>query len=401
MKSKVFSLLTVCCAMGLLWGCQEKGSAVEQRQPEPTSAFYQPFGPGGEIPAMQVSLPDYRLNVGDMLEIIYHVKHLVTDEYRFHTEDTISIMFPYHPEFNQTVTIPPDGTIRLMLVGEVKVYEAQEVEGETVVKGKTVGEFEQELKEKYSKFFKDNDLTVTFTAANTKIEELKRAITTAPRGQSRLMPVKPDGNITLPFIKDIRAYGKTIEELHGDLNEAYERAGLPELEVTVQILTVAPRKIFVMGEVDRPGLIEAGNMITLTQALSMAGGLNVRADKSKVMVIRRKGLPVPEGVVVDVEDILESMVTVDGKKRPSTKAWLNDFWLDDYDLVYVPPSGLTKANDWIDQVFTRGVRAVMPYSTSVGFGFGYQLYNAPQSVRTQNGNGLDALAPIFQNMMTP
>jgi len=375
----IFTIVTV---MVLVCGCQENREKVDPHQAVLEQEHYQPFTQASAIAAKQVTLPDYRLNVGDMLEIIYHVKHLTIPNYRFHTEDTIAIRFAYHPKFDQTVTIPADGRVRLLLIGEVDTYSdtgETQPDGRAVRVGKKVNVLETELQDRYGRYFRDPDLTVTFKAANKKIEELKRAITTAPRGQSRLMPIKPDGNITLPFILDIRAYGKTIVELHRDLNDAYKEAGIPELEVTVQILTVAPRKIFVMGEVTRPGVVEVDNMITLTHVLAMAGGVSTRGDRRQVLVVRRKGLPIPQGTVVDVDSILNSRVTVgeNGQVRADSKAWLKDLWLDDYDLVYVPTTAMAKRNDWIDQVFTRGIWSVMPFSTSVGVGFGYQMHNAP------------------------
>jgi polysaccharide export outer membrane protein len=187
----------------------------------------------------------------------------------------------------------------------------------------------------------------------------------------------------------VRAYGQTIEELHKELNAAYAESGLPELEVTVQILSVAPRKVYVMGEVRSPGVQSVDNMVTLTQALSMAGGITPRGDTHKVLVVRRKGLPMPQGTVIDMEEILEnSTVEVgDAKDRQrliDTKKWAKDFWLDDYDLVYVPRTDLARGNDWIEQVFTKGIWAIMPFSTSLGMNFGYQVYNAPSSYGTND-----------------
>jgi len=382
--------LTVATAAGMVAGCGQKRENLDRYQSGLEHTFYQPFLQASAIPAKQTDLPDYRLNIGDMLEIIYHVKHVAIPDYRFSTEDTIIIKFPYHPTFDQTVVIQPDGKVRLMLIGEVNTYAPEDTKQvdsgkkKRVRVGKKIKDFEDELKEAYARYFHDPDLTVTIKAANKKIEELKRAITTAPRGQSRLMPVKPDGNITLPFIGDTKAYGKTIEELHKDLNDRYKEEGLPELEVTVQILTVSPRKIFVMGEVFKPGLVKAGNMITLAQAVATAGGVTTRADARKVLVVRRKGLPTPQGLVVNLDAILNATVEVgeNGQVRADPKAWLKDLWLDDYDIVYVPTSDLAKRTDWIDQVFTRGIWSIMPFSTSVGVGFGYQMYNAPYSEKT-------------------
>jgi polysaccharide export outer membrane protein len=372
-------------------GCQEK---AKQESARLEKEFHQPFMQASAIPPQQIELPDYRLNVSDQLEIIFHVKHLMTDEYRLHTEDIINVKFPYYPAYDQMITISPDGKVRMLLIGEVKTYDEVQTAKGVEKRGKTIADLEKELKKRYSEYFRDADLTVSYEAANIKIEELKKAITTAPRGQSRLMPVKPDGNISLPFIGDVRAYGKTIDELRLDLNRSYEEIGIPELECTVQILSVAPRRIYVMGEVFRPGVVEVSNMVTLTQALAMAGGKNPRADASKVLVVRRKNMSVPEGVIVDVDHMLTATVNYQGRKRPNNKAWTQDFWLDDYDVVYVPPSCLTKADDWIEQVFTRGIYGVIPFST--GLGFGYQIRNAPTTV-SDGSSGWEQVAATIVN----
>ncbi len=377
MKTEILKLLSIACLILIVSsGCDEQKEKMEQTRLE--QGFYQPFMQASAIPPKQIELPNYYLNVGDILEIIFHVKHLAEDEYRFHTEDVISIKFPYKPAFDQTVTISADGYIRLLLVGKIDCFERKmKINGDVIRLGKSVSALEKELKKRYGEYFKDVTLTVRFSKANVKIEELKRAITTAPRGQSRLMPIKPDGNITLPYIKDIRAYGKTINELHDDLDQAYADVGIPEIEVTVQILHVAPRKIFVMGEVFRPGVVQVNNMITLSQAIAMSGGMTPRAERQKVIVVRRKGLPTPEGVIVDMDHMLTSTIEVNEHRVPDPKVWSHDFWLDDYDLVYVPRSGLAKSDDWINQVFTKGLYSVIPFN--VGLGFSYEIRSAPVS----------------------
>ena len=394
MNIRLKTLWSVGAVLGLcVCSCSNNQQQI-QPQPQTPEHFYQLPSQATAMPAKLVEFPDYRLNIGDMLEIIYHIKHLATDEYRFHTEDIITISFPYHKQFNQTITVQPDGRIRLLLVGEVNVFEQirDPDDGQLERIGKTPNGLEKELTAKYSKYLNDPAITVGFKAANIKIDELKKAITTSPRGQSRLMPITPDGKITLPYIGEIRAYGKTIPELHKLLNDAYAQAGLAELEVTAQILSVAPRKIFVMGEVHRPGVINVDNMITLTHALTMAGGTTKRADNRKVLVVRRKGLPVPEGTLIDIEDMLYGTVNAQELSKADFTRFERDFWLDDYDLVFVPATDLARTNDWIEQVFTKGIYGVMPFSTSVGVNFGYQMYYSPQSVKTRNGSNASQIA---------
>jgi len=54
---------------------------------------------------------------------------------------------------------------------------------------------------------------------------------------------------------DTLAGGKSIGELHRDLNAAYRDIGLDELEVTVNLQTIAPVRVYVLGEVRIPGAL--------------------------------------------------------------------------------------------------------------------------------------------------
>jgi polysaccharide export outer membrane protein len=252
--------------------------------------------------------------------------------------------------------------------------------------GMTAAELEQELKKRYSEHLKTPELTVTVTQANIKIEELKKAITTAPRGQSRLMPVKPDGTIDLPFVGEVMGFGKTVQQLKTDVETAYEQVDLPEISVTVQINEWAPQKIFVLGEVNAPGLLNVPTSITLLQALAAAGGTNPRAAEDKLMIIRRKGLPVPEATIVDLGSILKKSPTAKAGEVPDFSNLRFDFYLSDADVIYVPSSELAKTGDWVDAVFARIIRNVVPYNFYTGLNFGYELHRET-SVSKTNRDG--------------
>jgi len=87
---------------------------------KPTFATYNPTA--------STVFPDYRLNVGDVLEVIYHVRTGVTAEsYRLKVQDVVSINFPFQSSYDQDVTVQSDGTIRLLLVGEIRVVTRKEV----------------------------------------------------------------------------------------------------------------------------------------------------------------------------------------------------------------------------------------------------------------------------------
>jgi polysaccharide export outer membrane protein len=351
-------------------------SRTDQRIPDAFPAephdIYQPFVGGTGLPEQLIERPPYRLCCGDVIEIIYQVKNVISDKpYELKIEDVINIEFPYQQQFDQERTVSADGNIRVKLLGEVRAA------------GQTARDLEDYLRHGYAKYIRDPEITVAVKAANVKITELKKAITTAPRGQSRLVPVKPDGTIDLPYVGEVLVAGKTVREAKRLLDRLYTENDLQEVEVTVQTLEFAPRRIYVMGEVPSPGLIESQAPITLIQALTRLGGVTTRADKRNILLVRRQYLPIPEAVIFDLDAILSGKIAAHDGKNPDGSAFQYDMYLADGDYVYVPPSGLAQATDWIDMVFTRGIRSVFPYSGNVGLNFGYEIRQAPTTVKTR------------------
>jgi len=332
-----------------------------------------------EVPVAHIIRRDYRLREGDQLEIIYHVQHRRNPSYKIKIQDRIVIRFPFNPELSQIEQVQSDGTLHLDLLKEpLEVFDL------------TIAEVQDKLYKEYSRYIKDPVLTVSFSESNVKIAELKKAISTAPRGQSRLVPITPEGTISLPFIVDIRAAGLTIGELHNKLNQSYRDAELDELEVTVNVQSVAPTRIYVLGEVripgvllNRTGALTAAHEFTLVQALAQAGGyIPGRAELSMVMLVRRRHLARPEAAIVNVFQLLENrkkalgqpVVADDSKHR-------YDIWLEDGDVVYVPTSKIARRADYIEYVWTRGIRAVTGHSSSVGIN-----YSASEAVNWLGGS---------------
>ena len=375
LKSKRTRGVTVLVAILATPACSRTGQRIPDVAAYNPPELYQPFVGGTGLPEQLVNRPPYRLTPGDVLEIIYQVKNVPSDTpYELKIEDIIQIAFPYQNQFNQRLTVQGDGNIRCLLVGQMRAA------------GRTASDLEDQLRHAYARYLKEPELTVVVEAANVKIVELKKAITTAPRGQSRLVPIKPDGTIDLPYIGEALVAGKTVNEAKKLLDARYWEEDLQEVEVTVQTLEFAPKRIFVMGEVQMPGGFESVAPITLLQALIRQGGPTTRALRSKIMLVRRQYLPVPQAIVFDLETLLHAQKPTEFGAVPDASRYRYDTYLADGDIIYVPPTALAVANDWIDQVFTRGIRAVFPYNGYVGMNFGYQMYNAPSTVRTKELN---------------
>jgi polysaccharide export outer membrane protein len=102
---------------------------------------------------------------------------------------------------------------------------------------------------------------------------------------SRSVPVRPDGKISLPLLNDVQAAGLTPMQLQTALRDALKKF-ISDPQVTVIVIQVNSRRIYVLGEVARPGAFPMLPHMTILQALSTAGGFNQFAKESGVYVLR-------------------------------------------------------------------------------------------------------------------
>jgi polysaccharide biosynthesis/export protein len=104
---------------------------------------------------------------------------------------------------------------------------------------------------------------------------------------SRVVPVRPDGRISLPLINDVQAAGLSPQQLAGSVTEKL-RKYLNDPQVTVIVTAINSQRIFVVGEVLRAGAFPMLPGMTVLQALSSAGGFTTFADVKKIHVMRRR-----------------------------------------------------------------------------------------------------------------
>lgn len=153
--------------------------------------------------------------------------------------------------------------------------------------------------------------------------------------------VRPDGCLSLPLIGEVSVTGKTPGQLEKELARRY-LAHLKEPQLTVLVRRVYNQRVWVTGEVKRPGPVQMNGPLTLLEALTEVGGpTRPTADLRQVLVVRQRDGR-HYGCLVNVKDTLE------GKAG-------EQFYLQPRDVVYVPPTRITRANDWIDQYINKMV----------------------------------------------
>lgn len=100
---------------------------------------------------------------------------------------------------------------------------------------------------------------------------------------SRSAPISPDGRLSYPLIGYVNAAGMTLDQLTGTI-EMRLREHVREPQLTVTLDEVHSYRIFVTGEVIRPGMFELPGSTTVVQAIAMAGGFTPFASRDDVMV---------------------------------------------------------------------------------------------------------------------
>jgi polysaccharide export outer membrane protein len=97
--------------------------------------------------------------------------------------------------------------------------------------------------------------------------------------------VRPDGRITLPLLNEIQAAGLTTEQLRVRVVETANKY-LEGPTVTVAVKQINSRKIFITGEIAKPGSYPLGGPTTVMQLIALAGGLNEYASAKNISITR-------------------------------------------------------------------------------------------------------------------
>ena len=156
-------------------------------------------------------------------------------------------------------------------------------------------------------------------ATSTNPNAASTAAAPAPTG----FTVNSTGFIQIPYIGSVRAAGLTEEELRDSLNKLLAPL-VKRPQVTVGVQTYRSSRIYVDGEVRKPGQVVIDDVpMSLPEAINRAGGLTPAADRSAVTLNRglqsvrinldqltSKGID-PQGILLARGDVLRVESTED------------------------------------------------------------------------------------------
>ena len=116
---------------------------------------------------------------------------------------------------------------------------------------------------------------------------------------TNVITVRPDGMVSFPLIKEIKAMGMTPEELRQEINKQLCEV-IKDAQISLIVINFRTINISVLGEVNKPGLYPLTGRVDVLKAISAAGGLTDEAGLRNATIIRKSQEITP----VDLEKLL-------------------------------------------------------------------------------------------------
>ena len=104
----------------------------------------------------------------------------------------------------------------------------------------------------------------------------------------REVAIQPDGMISFPLVGVLPAAGGDVRQLQEKVAERLSQY-IPDPVVTVSIKDIRGNRIYVIGQVQRPGHFVMNPTIDVMQALALAGGTTPFAEVNDIRILRRSG----------------------------------------------------------------------------------------------------------------
>ncbi|MGC8490779.1 MAG: polysaccharide biosynthesis/export family protein [Syntrophobacteraceae bacterium] len=148
--------------------------------------------------------------------------------------------------------------------------------------------------------------------------------------------VQPDGTVSLLLVHQVKVDGLTNEELRKLLTKDYGKY-LQQPELSVVVTDNLGNRIFVGGEVAKPGVQLLTSPTTVLDAVNMAGGFTPIARENEVIVLRQGPNNKPFEISLNI------------KKAMKGEDFSQNVYLQPYDMVLVPKSNIGEVDQWVDQ----------------------------------------------------
>jgi len=105
---------------------------------------------------------------------------------------------------------------------------------------------------------------------------------------TRTVVVRPDGKFTIPLVGEVAAAGRTVTEIQTDIAARLKKY-IPDPVVTVSVTEIDGNRVYVIGQVNKPGAYTMNPRLSVLQALSVAAGTTAFAALNDIIIVRGSG----------------------------------------------------------------------------------------------------------------
>jgi len=162
--------------------------------------------------------------------------------------------------------------------------------------------------------------------------------------ENERVPVRPDGRIGLQVVGDVMAAGLTVKELEQVVVDKSSKT-LRDPVVSIVIAQLAEHKVYVGGQVAKPGFVPYREGMTPLQAIVERGGFVDDANTDEILYISRVGNAV-QSQRLDLEAVMDGESSEQIVMSPD-------------DIIIVPRTFIGEADVWVDQ-WIRGLLPTVP-----------------------------------------
>ncbi len=116
--------------------------------------------------------------------------------------------------------------------------------------------------------------------------------------------IRPDGGFSFPLAGEMDARGRSVAELQKLLTDRLKQY-ISDPVVSVSVQEVKGNKVYVLGQVNKPGEFVVNPSVNAMQALSMAGGPNAFANTAGIFIMRRGNDGAQTAIPFHYSDVLK------------------------------------------------------------------------------------------------
>lgn len=158
--------------------------------------------------------------------------------------------------------------------------------------------------------------------------------------------VAPDGTLFFPLVGDVHVAGMTVEQIRNRLTSLLTKY-VKDPQVDVRVTGFRHQKVYVMGEVLKPGLQPITDVpLSITDAINLSGGFDPQNSDPAHLYIIRGSMTRPDVYWLNA-------------KSPDALLLAENFMLQPRDIVFVSATDFARWN--------RGMNMILPTIQTIWF----------------------------------